>query len=82
LKIPATVQAILAARIDRLPPVEKRLLHAAAVTGKDVPFLLLVAIAETLEHEVSAELSPIGRGVPLRGEALSQPNAVRARPLR
>ena len=38
LQIPATAQAILAARIDRLPPEEKRLLQAAAVIGKDVPF--------------------------------------------
>jgi class 3 adenylate cyclase len=34
LKIPGTVQAILAARIDRLPPEIKRLLQAAAVIGK------------------------------------------------
>jgi predicted ATPase len=44
LKIPATVQAILAARIDRLAPEAKRLLQAAAVIGKDVPIQLLLAI--------------------------------------
>ena len=37
-QVPATVQAVLAARIDRLPPEDKRLLQAAAVIGKDVPF--------------------------------------------
>ena len=41
--MPATVQAVLAARIDRLPPEEKRLLQTAAVIGKDVPFALLQA---------------------------------------
>jgi class 3 adenylate cyclase/tetratricopeptide (TPR) repeat protein len=46
LQIPATVQAILAARIDRLAPADKRLLQAASVVGKDVPFTLLQAIAE------------------------------------
>ncbi len=46
IQVPPTVQAILAARIDRLPPEEKRLLQAAAVVGKDVPFPLLQAIAE------------------------------------
>jgi tetratricopeptide (TPR) repeat protein len=46
IQIPATAQAILAARIDRLPPEEKRLLQAAAVIGKDLPFPLLQAIAE------------------------------------
>jgi tetratricopeptide (TPR) repeat protein len=48
-QIPATVQAILAARIDRLAPEDKRLLQAAAVIGKDVPFALLQAIASVPE---------------------------------
>ena len=43
LQVPATVQAILAARIDRLDPEDKRLLQAAAVVGKDVPYPLLAA---------------------------------------
>jgi len=46
LQMPATVQAVLAARIDRLPPEEKRLLQTAAVLGTDVPFILLRAIAD------------------------------------
>jgi tetratricopeptide (TPR) repeat protein len=57
LKIPATVQAILAARIDRLAPETKRLLQAAAVIGKDVPMPLLVAIADAPESEVRIELT-------------------------
>src|SRR5262249_3484370 len=40
LQVPATVQAILAARIDRLAAEDKRLLQAAAVVGKDVPCAL------------------------------------------
>ncbi len=50
LQIPATAQSILAARIDRLAPEDKRLLQAAAVIGKDVPFSLLQAIAEEPEE--------------------------------
>src|SRR5436309_1195227 len=46
LQVPATVQTMLAARIDRLPPEEKQLLQAASVIGKDVPYALLAAIAE------------------------------------
>jgi class 3 adenylate cyclase/predicted ATPase len=56
LEIPATIQAILAARIDRQSPEDKRLLQAAAVVGKDVPMPLLLAIAETAEGEVRAGL--------------------------
>src|SRR5215475_10343120 len=57
LRIPATVQAILAARIDRLAPEAKRLLQAAAVIGKDLPLSLLLAIADASEPEVRAELT-------------------------
>jgi len=46
LQLPATAQAMLAARIDRLPDEDKRLLQAAAVIGKDVPFVLLHAITD------------------------------------
>ena len=49
LQVPATVQAVLAARIDRLPSEEKRLLQTAAVIGTEVPFSLLQAIAELPE---------------------------------
>ena len=52
IQIPATVQAILAARIDRLPPEDKTLLQTAAVIGKDVPFTLLHAVIETDEDEL------------------------------
>ena len=57
LTIPATVNAILAARIDRLDPEAKRVLQIAAVIGKDVPMPLLAAVAETTEHEVRAALA-------------------------
>ena len=50
LQIPATVQMILAARIDRLPAEEKQLLQTAAVIGKDIPYAILKAIAEQPEE--------------------------------
>ena len=49
IQVPAAVQAVLAARIDRLPPEEKRLLQTAAVMGTEVPLPLLQAIAEVPE---------------------------------
>jgi class 3 adenylate cyclase/tetratricopeptide (TPR) repeat protein len=49
IQVPATVQAVLAARIDRLPPEEKQLLQTAAVIGTEVPLALLQAIAEAPE---------------------------------
>jgi class 3 adenylate cyclase/tetratricopeptide (TPR) repeat protein len=46
IHVPATVQAILAARIDRLPPEDKSLLQTASVVGTDVPVAVLAAVAE------------------------------------
>jgi class 3 adenylate cyclase/tetratricopeptide (TPR) repeat protein len=49
IRVPTTVQAVLAARIDRLSPEEKRLLQTAAVIGSEVPFTLLHRIAGLTE---------------------------------
>jgi class 3 adenylate cyclase/tetratricopeptide (TPR) repeat protein len=57
LQMPATVQAVLAARIDRLPPEEKRLLQTAAVIGNEVPLPLLQAIAELPEAHLHGGLA-------------------------
>ncbi len=57
LQVPATVQTILAARIDRLPPEEKQLLQAASVIGKHVPYALLAAIAEQPEETLRRGLA-------------------------
>ena len=57
LQVPATVQAVLAARIDRLPLEEKRLLQTAAVIGTDVPFALLRAIADLPEEALHRGLA-------------------------
>jgi predicted ATPase len=57
LQVSATVQAVLAARIDRLPPEEKRLLQTAAVIGTEVPLPVLQAIAELPEDAVQRGLA-------------------------
>ena len=58
LKIPPTVQAILAARIDRLPPAEKDLLQTLAVLGKEFQLSLVRAV---IGLQATAEPSPTGR---------------------
>ncbi len=57
LQIPATAQAIVAARIDRLELEDKRLLQAASVIGKDVPLALLEAIADMAESGLRQSLA-------------------------
>ena len=58
-RVPATVQAILAARIDRLPVERKRLLQSASVVGKDVSFALLRAIADLPDPELHEGLDDL-----------------------
>src|SRR5256886_8273931 len=57
LQVPATVQALLAARIDRLPVEDKRLLQTAAVIGTEVPWPLLQAIADTSDEALYRSLA-------------------------
>jgi tetratricopeptide (TPR) repeat protein len=57
IHVPATVQAVLAARIDRLSPEDKRLFQTAAVIGTEVPLPLLQAIAEVPEEALHRSLT-------------------------
>jgi tetratricopeptide (TPR) repeat protein len=57
LHVPATVQAVLAARIDRLSQEDKHLLQCAAVVGTDVPLPLVQAIAEVPEETLHRSLA-------------------------
>jgi len=56
IQVPPTVQAVLAARIDRLAPADKTLLHSASVVGKDVPFALLNAVADVPEDTLREQI--------------------------
>ena len=57
IQVPATVQAVLAARLDRLDAGDKRLLQEAAVIGKDVPFALLAVLSGRPADELRARLA-------------------------
>jgi class 3 adenylate cyclase/tetratricopeptide (TPR) repeat protein len=59
IRIPPTVQAVLAARIDRLAPEDKRLLQSAAVIGKDVPYALLEGVADMPEDALRRSLDQL-----------------------
>jgi class 3 adenylate cyclase/DNA-binding winged helix-turn-helix (wHTH) protein/predicted ATPase len=54
--VPDTVQAVLTARMDRLPATAKRLLQAAAVIGKDVALPLLQAVTAASEEIMHDDL--------------------------
>jgi predicted ATPase len=57
VQVPASVQAVLAARIDRLPPEDKRLLQTAAVLGAEISLPLLQTIAELPEDALQRGLT-------------------------
>jgi DNA-binding winged helix-turn-helix (wHTH) protein/class 3 adenylate cyclase/tetratricopeptide (TPR) repeat protein len=54
LAVPETIEAVLAARIDRLPPEAKRLLQAAAVIGMEVAVPLLQAVTDLTPADLHA----------------------------
>jgi len=59
LKVPGTVEELLANRVNRLPERERSLLQAASVIGRDVPHALLSAIAELSEDELRDSLNQL-----------------------
>ena len=59
LKIPPTVQSILAARIDRLAPDHKDLLQTLAVIGTEFKFALIRKVAAQPELELEPMLSEL-----------------------
>ena len=59
IRVPGTIQAVLAARIDRLPAADKHLLQCAAVVGETVPLGLLDAIADMSDRELHESLDSL-----------------------
>ena len=59
LKIPPTVQAILASRVDRLPAEEKSLLQTVAVLGRQFSLDLVKRIANDPEEELIRRLADL-----------------------
>jgi tetratricopeptide (TPR) repeat protein len=59
LRLPPTVQGILASRIDRLPVDEKDLLQTLAVIGKDFPFTLAREVVKKPDDELERMLNDL-----------------------
>lgn len=62
LHIPVTVQGVLAARIDRLQPIEKTLLQTLAVIGKVFPWSLLARVVDWPEDATKTLLARLQAG--------------------
>ncbi len=61
LALPATVQAVLAARIDRLAEREKQVLQGAAVIGPEFDARILARVSELAEPELLASLRALAQ---------------------
>jgi class 3 adenylate cyclase/tetratricopeptide (TPR) repeat protein len=61
IPVPETVHALIAARLDALPPVEKALLHDASVVGEVFWAGAVAAMAGLDEEDVDRVLHDIGR---------------------
>jgi len=62
LKLPLTVQAMLSARIDRLPPADKELLQTLAVIGKELPLELIQRVTVKREEQLEPMLTSLQLG--------------------
>ncbi len=61
LQLPTTVQAVLAARIDRLTPEEKALLQQLAVIGRQFPMSLILHVITQPEADLYRLLASLQR---------------------
>jgi adenylate cyclase len=75
--IPASVQAVLAARIDRLREREKEVLQTASVIGRSFSGPILKGVTDLSEADLTASLSSLQRAELIYEEAL-YPDAVYA----
>lgn len=76
LAMSSTVRTVLAARIDRLPPADKRVLEAAAVIGAEFHPLVIADAAEIPEEVTNDALNRLQRAgflhdIPQRGDVVS-----------
>src|SRR6185437_6496241 len=62
IKVPTTVQAVLASRIDRLPAAEKELLQLLAVLGREFPLTLVERVTGRSNDELEQMLNQLGLG--------------------
>jgi class 3 adenylate cyclase/tetratricopeptide (TPR) repeat protein len=74
LRMPPTVQGILAARIDRLPAAEKDLLQTLAVVGRQAPLTVIIEIVAG--SQIEQMLGNLQKGEFIYEQAVSGPAVV------
>jgi adenylate cyclase len=59
--LPATVQSVVGARIDRLVPTDKTLLQIGATIGREFPLAVLQEVAGEAAQDIQASLARLSR---------------------
>jgi class 3 adenylate cyclase/tetratricopeptide (TPR) repeat protein len=60
--VPPSIKALLAARLDRLPPAERAVVERAAVIGREFPLRAVAALApEELRPEATSQIFALAR---------------------
>src|SRR5712692_2222859 len=62
LRLPPTVQGVLASRIDRLPSEHKELIQTLAVMGRESPLALISRVTSQSDAELEPRLSALQAG--------------------
>lgn len=73
IPLPMTIEAVLAARIDRLDEITRRLLQCAAVIGREVPLAILEAVSGLPAAALADPLDRLQRAELLRELVASRP---------
>jgi class 3 adenylate cyclase/tetratricopeptide (TPR) repeat protein len=70
IEVPATIRAVLAARIDRLPAEEKWVLQCAAVIGNQLQYMILEVLAGLSPQRLRGSLTNLQKAQMLYESAL------------
>ncbi len=62
IRVPPSIQSVIGARIDRLPPDGKQLLQVASVIGKDFELSLLAAVSPLASVDQQDQLAVLQNG--------------------
>jgi predicted ATPase/class 3 adenylate cyclase len=73
IPLPTTIEALLAARIDRLDQAAKRILQCAAVIGREVPLAILESVSGVAPAELGEPLRRLQEAELLHELSLGRP---------
>jgi class 3 adenylate cyclase/tetratricopeptide (TPR) repeat protein len=62
IQLPATIYAVLQTRIDKLPLLQKKVLHVASVIGEQFKYQLILKLMDTYQKNLDSLMSELCKG--------------------